>query len=65
MPKLKTSRGAAKRFKKIAGGAYKHRQANRNHILTKKSTKRMRRLRSMSSIRHSDAKSINRMLAGQ
>ena len=42
MPKLKTNRGAAKRFKKTASGGYKYRQANRNHILTKKSTKRKR-----------------------
>ena len=47
MPKLKTHSGAAKRFKKTASGSYKYRQANRNHILTKKSTKRMRHLRSL------------------
>ena len=65
MPKLKTNRGAAKRFKKIANGGYKYRQANRNHILTKKSTKRMRRLRGMNSIQACDLKSIDQMLAGQ
>ena len=65
MPKLKTNRGAAKRFKKTASGGYKYRQANRNHILTKKSTKRMRHLRSMNSIRECDIKSIDQMLAGQ
>jgi len=36
MPKLKTHRGAAKRFKRTATGGYKCRSANRNHILTKK-----------------------------
>lgn len=65
MPKLKTNRGAAKRFKKTASGGYKYRQANRNHILTKKSTKRMRHLRGMNSIQECDIKSIDRMLAGQ
>lgn len=46
MPKLKTHRGAAKRFKVTSGGKIKHRNANRNHILTKKSSKRKRNLRS-------------------
>jgi large subunit ribosomal protein L35 len=64
MPKLKTNRGAAKRFKKTGNGGFKYRQANRNHILTKKSTKRMRRLRGMKMIKACDAKSIVQMLAG-
>ncbi len=65
MPKLKTNRGAAKRFKKTASDGYKYRQANRNHILTKKSTKRMRHLRGMNNICACDVKSIDKMLAGQ
>lgn len=64
MPKLKTNRGAAKRFKKTASGGYKYRQANRNHILTKKSTKRMRRLRGMKMLKDCDAKLVKNMLAG-
>ena len=44
MPKLKTKRGAAKRFRRTAKG-YKHRASLRNHILTKKSQKRKRQLR--------------------
>ncbi len=36
MPKLKSNRGAAKRFKKTGSGHIKHRQGFRNHILTKK-----------------------------
>jgi len=44
MPKLKTKRGAAKRFRKTAKG-YKHAQSHHNHILTKKSSKRKRHLR--------------------
>ena len=45
MAKLKTNRGAAKRFRKTASGRFKHRQGYRNHILTKKATKRKRQLR--------------------
>ena len=39
MPKVKTNKSAAKRFKKTGSGGYKHRQSHRNHILTKKSSK--------------------------
>jgi large subunit ribosomal protein L35 len=45
MPKLKSKRGAAKRFRATANGGFKCRSANRNHILTKKTTKRKRHLR--------------------
>ena len=46
MPKMKTRRGAAKRFKK-SGSSLKSRSANRNHILTKQSTKRKRHNRGL------------------
>ncbi len=45
MPKMKTTRGAAKRFKRTASGKLKRKKAFANHILTKKSPKRKRRLR--------------------
>jgi len=45
MPKMKTHRGAAKRFKKTATGKLKRGKAYRSHILTKKSPKRKRKLR--------------------
>ena len=45
MPKIKTNRAAAKRFRKTASGKYKCGHANSSHILTKKSTKRKRNLR--------------------
>ncbi|MFP6806415.1 MAG: 50S ribosomal protein L35 [Pseudomonadales bacterium] len=61
MPKLKTSSGAAKRFKRTAKG-YKHRQSFRNHILTKKSTKRKRHLRKLKDIAPSDVPLIKRLL---
>lgn len=40
MPKLKTNRGAAKRFRATGGGGFKRGQSHLNHILTKKSTDR-------------------------
>lgn len=62
MPKIKTNRGAAKRFSSTASGRFKHRQSHRSHILTKKSTKRKRQLRSMLIINSSDQKAIQRMV---
>ncbi|MBV1876655.1 MAG: 50S ribosomal protein L35 [Pseudomonadales bacterium] len=62
MPKLKTSSGASKRFKKTGKGGYKHRQAHRAHILTKKSTKRKRHLRGMAQVSDADTPLIKRML---
>lgn len=45
MPKVKTKRGVAKRIKKTGTGKYMKMKANKSHILTKKSTKRKRKLR--------------------
>ena len=45
MPKIKTSRAAAKRFKKTGTGKLKRMKAYKRHILTKKSTKRKKNLR--------------------
>lgn len=45
MPKIKTKRAAAKRFKKTGSGKLKRNKAYKSHILTKKSTKRKRNLR--------------------
>ena len=61
MPKIKTKSGAAKRFKKTANG-FKHRNAFRSHILTKKSTKRKRQLRHLKDIAPADVPLIKRML---
>ncbi len=61
MPKMKTHSGAAKRFRRTATG-YKHRQANRNHILTKKASKRLRQLRGLEDVSAADTKAINRLL---
>ncbi|MBU0744343.1 MAG: 50S ribosomal protein L35 [Gammaproteobacteria bacterium] len=62
MPKLKTNKSAAKRFKKTATG-YKHRSSFRNHILTKKNSKRKARLASKNTVSKSDFKAVKRMLA--
>ncbi|MDX1454053.1 MAG: 50S ribosomal protein L35 [Gammaproteobacteria bacterium] len=61
MPKLKTNRGAAKRFKATAKG-FKRGQSHRRHILTKKSAKRKRQLRSGEMIAEQDVKSVKQML---
>jgi len=62
MPKIKTNRAAAKRFRKTASGKYKAGHANRSHILTKKATKRKRNLRQTNIVRAEDAGRLNRML---
>ena len=61
MPKMKTNRGAAKRFRKAAGG-FKRNQSHRRHILTKKSTKRKRQLRNPSLVADVDTRMVSRML---
>jgi large subunit ribosomal protein L35 len=63
MAKLKTNRGAAKRFRKTANGV-KRRGAYRNHILTKKSQKRKRNLRHPSLVKKCDMLSVERLLHG-
>ena len=60
--KIKTHRGAAKRFRKTASGKYKAGHANRSHILTKKATKRKRNLRQPAYVNPSDAGRIARQL---
>jgi large subunit ribosomal protein L35 len=65
MPKLKSHRGAQKRFRKTASGAIKRRRAYRNHILTKKTRKQKRQLRVASSaLKPCDARLAARMLHG-
>ncbi|MAZ70573.1 MULTISPECIES: 50S ribosomal protein L35 [Porticoccus] len=61
MPKAKVHSGAAKRFKKTGAG-YKHKHANRSHILTKMSQKRKRHLRGTSTMNGSDSPLVDRML---
>ena len=62
MPKLKTHRGAAKRFKKTANGKIKRSKAYKSHILTKKTTKRKRGLDMAALVSKADQKSVEAML---
>ncbi|VAW91855.1 LSU ribosomal protein L35p [hydrothermal vent metagenome] len=62
MPKMKTNRGAAKRFRKTASGGFKRKQSHLRHILTKKSTKRKRQLRAGEMIASVDVRMVRRML---
>jgi large subunit ribosomal protein L35 len=62
MPKLKTNKSAAKRFKKTGNGSFKHRAANRSHINTKMTTKRKRHLRGMDQIAKQDMPSIKQQM---
>jgi large subunit ribosomal protein L35 len=62
MPKMKTHRGAAKRFKKTGTGKIVRSRANKQHILTKKSSKRKRNLRKSALVATVDVKRLNQML---
>ena len=62
MPKMKTHRGAAKRVKKTGTGKLKRMRAYKSHILTKKTTKRKRRLRQATLVSKADAKKLNKIL---
>lgn len=64
MPKMKTSRSAAKRFKKTATGKYRRFRAGKSHILTKKDPKRKRRLRQPTLVSRSDHQRVRRLLGG-
>ncbi len=63
MPKMKSHRGAAKRFKKTASGRIKRGSAFTSHILTKKSPKRKRNLRGTTMLAQADEKRVSRLLA--
>ena len=62
MPKIKTHRGAAKRFKRTASGKLKRYRASKSHLLTGKSAKRMRPLRKGSVVHPADAKRMNKLV---
>jgi large subunit ribosomal protein L35 len=64
MPKMKTNRSAAKRFKITGSGKVKRMRAFKSHILTKKTQKRKRRLRKSDLCAPGDARRIKRMLQG-
>jgi len=62
MPKLKTHKGAAKRFKKTATGKIKRHKANLRHILTSKSHKRKKKLGDATLVSDADYKKVMRMI---
>ena len=62
MPKIKTHRGAAKRFSFTKSGKIKRGKAYKSHILTKKSTKRKRNLRQTGFIAEEEAKKIGMLI---
>ena len=62
MPKIKTSRAAAKRFKKTGTGLIKRMKAYKSHILTKKSQKRKRNLRKSTLVDATNVKSMKKIL---
>ncbi len=62
MPKLKTHRGAAKRFKKTATGKFKRSKAYMSHILTHKSSKRTKWLRKAGLVDKTNLDAVRKML---
>ncbi|MCX7228748.1 MAG: 50S ribosomal protein L35 [Burkholderiales bacterium] len=62
MPKMKTKKSAAKRFRVRAGGTIKRGQAFKRHILTKKTTKNKRHLRGSTQVHESDVVSVRAMM---
>jgi len=65
MPKMKTNRAAMKRFKRTGTGKIKRYQANKSHILTKKTAKRKRHLRGSTLVSQADKSRCSRMLGGK
>jgi large subunit ribosomal protein L35 len=62
MPKMKTHRGAKKRFKRTGTGKWIHRRANRSHLMLGKSPSRKRRLRLPATLQAGDAQRLRRLL---
>jgi len=62
MPKIKTNRAAAKRFKKTGTGKYKFSKANAGHMMTRKTTKRKRDLRKGHIVAGTDMKELKLLL---
>ncbi len=62
MPKMKSSRGASKRFKTTGTGKIMRNKAGKSHILTKKSTKRKRNLRKSGLVDSANLKKVKRLL---
>jgi len=64
MPKLKSNRGAMKRFRKTGSGKFARNHAYKSHILTKKTRKRKRNLRQSAIVSPANAHQVRRLLGG-
>jgi large subunit ribosomal protein L35 len=64
MPKMKTNKSAAKRFRKTGSGKIRRNKANKSHILTKKAPKRKRQLTRPTLVSKADEKRVKRLLGG-
>jgi len=64
MPKMKTRKGAAKRFKRTGTGKYIHYRAGGRHLMSKKSAKRKRRLRKPALVKKTEMNRIKGSLIG-
>jgi len=62
MPKIKTNRAAAKRFKRTGSGKYAYNRSHHSHILTKKTTKRKRGLRKGRIVDATNMKAVRQLL---
>jgi len=62
MPKMRTNRSASKRFRRTATGKIRRKRAFKNHILTKKSAKRIRQLRKGATVNEADEKRMKVIL---
>lgn len=62
MPKMKTHRGAAKRYRKTASGKFKRAHAFKRHILTKKTAKRKRQLRRGAYVNGTELKAVRKLM---
>ena len=65
MPKMKSNRAAKKRFKVTSSGKLKREKAYRSHILTKKTQKRKRQLRTASLVTDADSGRVKRMVLAE
>ncbi len=63
MPKMKSHRGAAKRFRKTGSGKLRFQKQNKRHILTKKSSKRKRQLREPGLVSRADRSRLRQLLS--
>ncbi|MBJ12388.1 MAG: 50S ribosomal protein L35 [Candidatus Marinimicrobia bacterium] len=62
MPKMKTRRGAAKRFKVTGSGRIKRNKANHRHMLIRRSNKVKRKMRQVGTLSKGDSKLVKAML---